>query len=162
MPSIMDVHRGALLAEACQSLGVTQEELGKLLGLSRRTIVRWQGSSGYPPWYAADVARAVHPRDPDLAARIAAREGSSLELMGIVTPRPPPPPPEPPAHMVDLVVCAAAEALDVSPRTVRPALAAAFRRARQAGLTLEQVERMLAPPQAPAAAPAKKRAKPAS
>ena len=47
--------------------------------------------------------------------------------------------------MVDVVVCAAAEALDVSPRAVRPALLAAFQRAREAGLTLEQVEKALSP-----------------
>ncbi|MDP9001553.1 MAG: hypothetical protein M3O46_15745, partial [Myxococcota bacterium] len=40
--------------------------------------------------------------------------------------------------LIDAVVCAAAEALDVSPRAVRPALLAAFARASELGLTLER------------------------
>jgi hypothetical protein len=45
--------------------------------------------------------------------------------------------------LTDAVVCAAAEALNVPPPAVRPALLAAFRRAREVGLRLEDVERVL-------------------
>ena len=41
------------------------------------------------------------------------------------------------------VVCAAAEAIDVTPRVVRPALLAAVTRARQLGLTLETLDEAL-------------------
>ena len=44
---------------------------------------------------------------------------------------------------VDAVVCAAAEAMQVVPQNVRPALLAAFACARELGLTLEDVERVL-------------------
>jgi MoxR-like ATPase len=47
---------------------------------------------------------------------------------------------------VDAIVCAAAEALDASPRAVRGALLAAFACAREAGLPVETVEKALAPP----------------
>ena len=158
MTKSLDESRATLLIEASRALGVTQEELGRRIGVSRRSIVRWTADSGgYPSYYGPHLARAVFPRDPALAARIAGREKETLESLGLVSPAPPPPPPEPPAHMADLVVCAAADALDVSPRAVRPALYAAFRRAREAGLTLEQVEKMLAPPEATPAP--KKRAK---
>jgi hypothetical protein len=40
-------------------------------------------------------------------------------------------------------VCAAAEAIDVMPRTIRPALLAAFRRARRLGLDVATVEKAL-------------------
>jgi lysylphosphatidylglycerol synthetase-like protein (DUF2156 family) len=43
------------------------------------------------------------------------------------------------------VVCAAADAMQLIPEAVRPALRAAFRRARLAGLSLEVVEAALHP-----------------
>ena len=46
--------------------------------------------------------------------------------------------------LADAVVCAAAEALDTSPRLVRPALLAALRCAREAGLTVATLEAALA------------------
>jgi hypothetical protein len=48
-----------------------------------------------------------------------------------------------PPHLVDTVVCAAAEALGVPPPAVRPALLAAFQRAREVGLTTEDVEQAI-------------------
>jgi hypothetical protein len=45
--------------------------------------------------------------------------------------------------MVDSIVCAAAEAMDVVPRQVRPALLAAFARARRLSLSTEVVEKAL-------------------
>jgi hypothetical protein len=57
----------------------------------------------------------------------------------------PPPPPPPPStdEIVDAVVCAAAEAMDLMPREVRPALLAAFARARRLGLGFEAIEKRL-------------------
>ncbi|HEY8091716.1 MAG TPA: helix-turn-helix domain-containing protein [Polyangiaceae bacterium] len=139
-------------------LRLSQGELARELGISRRTVNRWV-SRGIvlAHFQAQDLARLVHPADPGLAAEIAAAVGSSLPAMGIPAPSPaakvaapPPHPGERPAHLVDVVVCAAAEALDASPRAVRPALLAAFRRAREAGFTIEDVEKALsATPRAP-------------
>jgi hypothetical protein len=91
----------------------------------------------------------IHPIDPRLAAEIATEGGSSLEQLGIVRPPPPlpspaPPPPAPdPKYIVDTVVCAAAEAMQLMPDAIRPALRAAFRRARLAGLSVEAVDSAL-------------------
>jgi hypothetical protein len=97
----------------------------------------------------------VHPHDPALAARIVAARGATLEDAGIVAAKPPapapaPPSPAPPPYLVEVVVCAAAEALDVSPRVVRPALLAAFKSAHAVGLDVEAVEKALTPQSAPA------------
>jgi hypothetical protein len=60
-----------------------------------------------------------------------------------------------PAYIVDTVVCAAAEAMQVMPDAVRPALRAAFRRAVLARLSVEAVDKALggvpevAPPDKP-------------
>jgi DNA-binding XRE family transcriptional regulator len=158
----------AMLIEARRLLGMSQGELGELLGSSRRSGQRWDGGRSSPtPKQLHALSALVHPKDPELAAQIAMAGGSTLEQLGIVPPPPPPAPlarpippprppppvsapapapppsPPPPEDVVDAVVCAAAEAIDVMPRTIRPALLAAFRRARRLGLDVATVERAL-------------------
>jgi transcriptional regulator with XRE-family HTH domain len=140
-----------LLVYAGQALKMGQARLGERLGVSRRTVNRWTAHGiTFSPGQASRLAALVHPANRALAARIAATQGETLESLGLEKPAPPAPPPapppEPPRYAVDVVVCAAAEALDVSPRAVRPALLAAFQRAREAGLTIEHVEKALTPP----------------
>jgi transcriptional regulator with XRE-family HTH domain len=142
----------ALLVHAGHALGMSQGDIALLLGVSRRTVSRWTGHGAtLGPDQVATLARAVHPKDPQLAAHIAAHGGATLESLGIGQPAPKEalqPKPEDiesvARTLVDAVVCAAAEALDASPRAVRPALLAAFTRARELGLSLETAERTLA------------------
>ena len=157
----------------------SQGDLGKMLGVSRRTAQRYS-DKGVPPHYRKELARLVYPFDAGLAAEIAGSLGHTLESLGVVVPPPPAPPPivvveappppppplpppPPPDGIVDAVVCAAAEAMEMMPRDVRPALLAAFRRAREIGVTVDMVERVLLasiPAQpAPAPVPAAKRAR---
>jgi transcriptional regulator with XRE-family HTH domain len=158
----------ALLIRARRHLMISQGELGERLGVSRRTGQRWEGR-GCPPWpeQLHALARLVHPHDPELAESIAGAGRSSLAELGIGLPPPapppatppppappalalPPPPPPPPApdplHIVDSIVCAAADAMQLVPDAVRPALRAAFRRARLAGVTVEVADSVLSPP----------------
>jgi len=140
----------ALFELARQATGTTQEELGQKLGVSRRTAQRW-ASSGIPSYHLSDLARLTHPHDPVLAREIAAAAGVTLEAAGIVRPPPPPaspppvapPPAPPPEGVVDAVVCAAAEAMEMMPKQVRPGLHAAFARAKEIGLTIDVIERVL-------------------
>ncbi len=141
---------GPLVTRAHIALGMTQQEFGEALGVSRRTVTRWYKHS---PLLTMEqlrtLARLVHPRDPELAAEIAWTVSESLESLGIVPPAPPPAPgpaapaPLPTAVVVDSVVCAAAEALGVAPGAVRGALLAAFRRTRALRLSLQEVETAL-------------------
>ncbi len=138
------------------ALGTTQEGLGAMLGVSRRTAQRW-ANSGVPATSLPDLARVVHPRAPDLAREIATHMGVTLEGLGIAPPPAPadlapqlpaplplPPPPRPlPDGVVDAVVCAAAEAMSLMPAQVRPGLYAAFARAKEIGLEVDVVERVL-------------------
>ncbi|HEY3819722.1 MAG TPA: hypothetical protein VGL81_21285 [Polyangiaceae bacterium] len=136
-------------------LAGSQQKLGNIVGVNRRTVWRWQAGKARPTNAALGTfARLVHPKDPALAAALAAAAGQDLVSLGIVPPPPvdPPPPAVPPPLapvqirlLVDAIVCAAAEALDVSPRAVRPALFAAFACAREASLPLATVEKALAP-----------------
>jgi hypothetical protein len=141
----------ATLFETCRTLfGTTQEGLGKLLGVSRRTAQRW-ANTGIPGYYLIDVARLVHSRDPALARAIVTALGTTLEAQGLVLPAPTslplppaaPPAADPPGGIVDAVVCAAAEAMEMMPREVRPGLHAAFARAKEIGLTVDLIERAL-------------------
>jgi len=79
------------------------------------------------------------------ALSTAAAAGMTLEVAGIPQPppAPPPPPPPPPDGIVDAVVCAAAEAMEMMPKEVRPGLLAAFGRAKEIGLTVDVIERAL-------------------
>jgi hypothetical protein len=139
----------ALLLEVSRALSLNQRQLGALVGVSSRTVQRWHrgGSPAATHWHA--LARATHATDADLAARAAAEGHRSLEELGLVAPAPVPPPAPPPAprydvqHLADAVVCAAAEAIDVTPGAVRPALLAAVRRAKHMHLTLEDLEASL-------------------
>ena len=132
-----------LLLEAGKVLGTSQVDIGRRIGVSRRTMTRWmRNPSCLVPLHAQALARAVYPVDPALAARCARVGETTLEALGLEVPTPR----DPPRHHADAVVCAAAEALDASPRAVRPVLLAAVRKAREVGLTVEQLERLLAPP----------------
>ena len=73
------VHAPALLTHAQTALVLTQETLGALLGVSRRTMTRWQGGGHHPSiqqW--AVLARHVYAVKPALAAEIAAEMGETL------------------------------------------------------------------------------------
>jgi hypothetical protein len=142
-----------LLMETRQTLSLSQEGLGKLLGMAKRTIQRWEARGTIlMASQIRTLATAVHPRDPDLAARIAAHGRTTLEALGLVKPPAPPDapvgalptappglPPLPTVTLVDSIVCVAADAIGVLPRVIRPALAAAFVRAREVRLDVAAV-----------------------
>ena len=142
----------ALLVKARLALGILQKDVAELLGVSARTMGRWTSRGvNLTREQTATLARAVHPKDASLASRIAAYGGETLETLGILAgPAAGATPPATArtlmlrAQAVDAVVCSAADALDISPRAVRPAVLAAVRRAREAELTLEDVETVLA------------------
>ena len=137
-----------LLVQAQHALVYSQTELGQLVGVSRRTVWRWQGGQSSPDHRELlTIIGKVHAVNVPLATRLAAAIGATLESLGVV---PPPKAIEKPADkagpladpvqrraFVDAVVCAAAEALDVSPRVVRRALAIAVARARETGVSLD-------------------------
>jgi hypothetical protein len=142
------------VVKAQLTLLLNQKKLGELTGSSQRTVQRWYAGRSSPyPHHITKLVFAVHPRDPDLARRLAATMGQTLESLGVVAPPAPAPapvapPPEPSPFLpllVESVVSAAAEALDVSPRVARPAVLAAVERAKAAGLTVDDLLAVLRP-----------------
>jgi len=148
----------ALLARAQRALGMTHRQFGDVLGASERTSLRWaRGSASVGIVELQKLAALVHPRDPQLARELAEASNATLESLEIVAPPPPPSPPVPPPqpaapekaplapHLVaDLVVCAAADAIGSAPGVARVALRAAFKRAKEMGVSVAEVERALA------------------
>jgi DNA-binding XRE family transcriptional regulator len=127
-----------LLTRARMTVGMSQEKLGTLLGVSKRTMGR--SEAGQAPMSVAatiTLARLVHPHDPELARELAAAASETLESLGLVEPAAEK---RPTKLVVDAVVCVAAESLGIAPGPVRGALHAAFKRTRELGLTLEEVE----------------------
>jgi len=154
----MAVENLSLLFEARRALSLTQRGLASLLGMSLRTVQRvHSGGSGIGRDRWAVLARAIHPRNPDLAARIAASQHTTLEAFGIAPPpaaraaassaeasSPAPVKTRPPSPRdADGVLCAAANVMNVPPRAVRPVLAAAFGRAKELGLSVETLAEAL-------------------
>jgi DNA-binding XRE family transcriptional regulator len=114
---------------------LTQAELGAHLGLTERTIHRWESGVRRPnDRELAHVVRKLHQLAPAHAARIAGTLGTTLEACGIAAPS------QSVAHRhaLEAAICAAAEELDVSPRRFRPAVAALLARLREARLTIDE------------------------
>lgn len=118
----------AKLIVQCQvALGLTQKELGDLVGKTKRTIQRWQ-DHGAPllPEEARALANALRPVRPDLAEEVLAlgvRPGAAQ------------PPIPATAEAIDAILGAAADAANgTPPKAIRAAVAAAFAEARDQGV----------------------------
>lgn len=138
--------KSVLIFEARRVLGLNRDQLGTLLRLSKRTVARLEGGqSAIHTEGLFELARKVHPRDAALAEELGLAGGTTLEKLGVVAaPVAPPPAPAIPGHvLVDAIVCAAADALKAVPETVRASVLAAFRRARELRMTVEDVENAL-------------------
>ena len=144
---------GARLDEALlsvrKSFGLHQDDMAKLLGIARRTLVRWEQGEAEPTGRRLDrLLRALHRRDVRAAERVATAAKSTLEAHGLA------PAPTTVASsrtvpvglrdVIDLAVHAAAEASDASPRAVRAGVIAALRRVASAGVPLEVLAEVLA------------------
>jgi transcriptional regulator with XRE-family HTH domain len=129
--------KSVLVWEVRKALGLSREELGVRLGLSKRTVGRYEGDrTTAVPSTMMDLARLVHAVNPALAAECALSAGVTLEMLGLEPPSGAPST----ALLADSVVCAAADAIQVIPGTVRLAVHAAFRRARELRMTVADVE----------------------
>jgi hypothetical protein len=93
------------------------------------------------PSEVAALARVLLPVRPDLAAQIAAAADTTLDRLGIVPIEAASPTAA--SDPADSVVRAAADVMGVSPDAIRPAVAAAFVRAREVGLDVQTVAESL-------------------
>lgn len=127
-----------LIERSRQKLGMSQVGLARAVGASPRSGQRWVAGQSRPRRaQLVALVRLLAPVDRELAELVAVQAGVTLA--------PPPPMPPTPAALpsqaalvaratADAIVCAAADAIDLAPRLVRVALAAALARARELGV----------------------------
>jgi hypothetical protein len=117
----------------------THPDLAKLLGCSLRTVQRHTHSGGLSQEsHYGILIQAVYPRNPELARQLAAARGTTVAALGIASPVDPTQ-----REHADSILCAAADALQLPPSAVRPALAAAFARAGEMNVTFAGLARHL-------------------
>ncbi len=122
------------ILEAGRHFWMSYEAIGSALGVSKRTVQRWVSHDSIPAdFHYQRMAQIVYPKDPALAAKLADHGGVTLAQLGLKGPAGPALTPE----QADAVVCAAAEAIDLSPRAVRAGVAAAFRHAQKLGYSVD-------------------------
>lgn len=135
------------LREARLTAGLTQEELGRHLGLNGRAIYRWERDE-YTPTSAntrrvLQVLASLHePAAAKLHAVIASR-AAPAPVDAPPAASPAPPPAVVPRALVEHGVFSMADELDLPARRVRGALSRWLRRVRDANLALDLVQREL-------------------
>jgi hypothetical protein len=126
---------GTLFVECQMALKLTQEELGELVGRTKRTIQRWQEKGSILlPSEAQRLADALRPVRPDLAERVLELGRESAAATGLTPPVAPAGP-----EVIEAIVRAAAEAAGASPDAMRPAIAAAFSKAEELGAEVDGI-----------------------
>ncbi len=155
-------HFRRVLADCRFALGMSQGELADAMGISRRTIIRWtKGHTSPVEVEIRRLASLVRDADDDLADELLAAARLEPDPPPPPPPPPPPAPPEPPpvmapppvvappllpeparpapAHVTDSILCVAADAANMVPRAILPAIRAAFARARELGVGVDEV-----------------------
>lgn len=139
MPLLLSDETAPLVIRARHVLGMTQEELGDMLGVARRTVIRWATGSKPSADQVITLAKAVFPKDPALASELAVAAGLRLEEIGLAVPRKAEPDPLAKENAIHSIVCAAAEASVASPQAARAGLLAALDRAAKLGVSSEEL-----------------------
>jgi transcriptional regulator with XRE-family HTH domain len=142
MPLILSSEAGPLVARAQLALGLSQQQLGDMLGVSRRTVIRWNKGSAPTRDDVLTLAKAVHATHPELASELAKAPGTRLHEIGLA-PLPVAPNPLAKELAIDSIVCAAAEAALSTPQAARGGLLAALDRAKALGVTSEELRTAL-------------------
>jgi hypothetical protein len=134
----------SLVWQARKHVAYSNGEFAKLTGVSKRTVERHSHNGGIS--YTDQTHRliaAVHPVDPQLASQLAEASGTTLAALGLKAA--PSASDARPEH-ADSVLVAAANALNLSPEAVRPAVAAAFARALGLGVSFQGLAEHLSRP----------------
>jgi hypothetical protein len=138
LAKLVHPHDADLAAEIAAAVGTTLEALGLVVPAAAPAL---ESAPVPQPAVASAMASAAVASEGTRAA-VASASG---------------PAPAMPDAVVDAVVCAAAEVMNLPPREVRAGLHAAFASAKEIGLTVDVVERALrAKQQAPRPAPARR------
>jgi DNA-binding XRE family transcriptional regulator len=134
---------GSALSAVRAALGLSQGVVGARLGVSRRTLTRWEVYGELPP---VGQRKHIATSFPDAPRELRAELVRSLALGDgfVVTLLEPPLPPPPPGALngAFFELC---ERLDVGPARVRAALVEFLRRAESSGFSLAAARAQLEP-----------------
>jgi transcriptional regulator with XRE-family HTH domain len=134
--------------------GLTQEQLGRRLGLKGRAVYRWERGDISPrPRHLRALVTAINAVNQNAAAILAAvvveheaqrkNKGKGKTQQVAPPPAAPPPPPDPKLTL-ELAIFTLADELDLSPRRLRLGLSKLLQRLREHQITLPQAEQHLA------------------
>lgn len=136
------------IREARHAARLTQEDLGRQLGLRGRAVHRWERGTSVPRrTLRSALIRVIQARSqPAAAALAAAFDNHIARTKGWLPPAPALPAPTKPSDPValQLAIFAAADELDLAPGRLRAAMARLFVRVADAGYSLEAARRALA------------------
>jgi transcriptional regulator with XRE-family HTH domain len=149
MPSSLDHDAQRLVKQARLALGLTQTEFAEHLGVSKRTIIRWENAISYTAHaYLMAVAKLVQKAQPALSGELRSTATGIAESLGI-----------PRSHMENLppmlaslevrtaqaMVSSAATALGVPEEAFTRVLSALLEAADQKRFSLRRFRRALVP-----------------
>ena len=134
---------GSALSAVRNALGLSQDVFGARLGVSRRTLTRWEIHNELPP---VGQRKHIATSFPDAPVELRAALVRSLELgerfvVSFAAPRAAPPAP----GTLDGAFLELCERVDVAPGRLRGALVGFLRRAEASGLSLEETRAQLEP-----------------
>jgi hypothetical protein len=138
-----------MFREGLRAAKLEHDQAAEVLFVSSRTIGRYVAGDSVPPHdKLLRLSRAVAPHDGALASQLA-RAAGVVTQESTVSPAAPAAATAtldvPVARLVEVVVCAAADAIDAPPRTARAAIAAALVSARSLGLSIDAIIAALVP-----------------
>ena len=147
MPTTAELDAPALLREARCILEMTQTAFGERLGVTKRTVMRWEkGTTVATCFHLLHAACLIEVKAPDRAQEMRAAAHFMAHALGMTAAElesSPMPGLTGDALAIETFVDGVAKALGLRPETVRPALRAAVVQADLAGLTLPALRRGL-------------------
>ena len=128
--------------------GLTQEQLGRRLGLKGRAVYRWERDASAPrKRHRRELVTAISAVNQAAATTLATVFASEAKgRLGAPAPAPAPAPAVPvidPQITLEFAVFAMADDLDIPARRLRGGLIRFVKRLREASITLDTVQRQL-------------------
>ena len=132
------------ILNARRAVGLTQEQLGRRIGLQGRAVYRWERDDIVPSKRnQRALVTAINAVNQEVAAKLAAAlSGQGQGAEPAPAPVPVPPPLSAPV-VLELAVFGMADELDLPARRIRGSLARLLKRLRESNLTLEVAQRQL-------------------
>jgi transcriptional regulator with XRE-family HTH domain len=124
---------GPAIREARRAAGLTQEQLGRRLGLEGRAIYRWERSESAPTKrHRSALVTAIQAVNQGAAAKLATAMMNAGVTNVPAIAQPPSPTPVENTTALELAVFAMADELDLPPRRIRGSLVRLCQRLRTA------------------------------